>query len=44
MLRNLMIDSRTMSEARFKAMMREFYETYRGKRDDSISNVSSSAT
>jgi hypothetical protein len=32
MLRNLMIDSRTMSEARFQAMMRDFYETYRGKR------------
>ena len=32
MLRNMMIDSRTMSEARFKAMMREFYENYRGKR------------
>ncbi|HKA58802.1 MAG TPA: M1 family aminopeptidase [Gemmatimonadales bacterium] len=32
MLRNMMIDGRTMSEARFKAMMRDFYETYRGKR------------
>jgi len=32
MLRNMMIDSRTMSEDRFKLMMRDFYETYRGKR------------
>ena len=32
MLRNMMIDSRTMSEDRFKLMMRNFYETYRGKR------------
>ena len=32
MLRNMMLDSRTMSEDRFKAMMRNFYETYRGKR------------
>jgi hypothetical protein len=32
MLRNMMIDPRTMSEDRFKVMMRDFYETYRGKR------------
>ena len=32
MLRNMMLDSRTMSEARFQAMMRDYYETYRGKR------------
>jgi len=32
MLRNMMLDSRTMSEDRFKQMMRSFYETYRGKR------------
>ncbi len=32
MLRNMMIDSRTMSEDRFKLMMRDYYETYRGKR------------
>jgi aminopeptidase N len=32
MLRNMMIDPRTMSEDRFKLMMRNFYETYRGKR------------
>jgi hypothetical protein len=32
MLRNMMIDSRTMSEDRFKLMMRDYYETYKGKR------------
>jgi hypothetical protein len=32
MLRNMMIDTRTMSEERFTRMMRSFYETYRGKR------------
>ncbi|HTI06605.1 MAG TPA: M1 family aminopeptidase [Gemmatimonadales bacterium] len=32
MLRNMMIDTRTMSEDRFIAMMRDFYTTYRGKR------------
>jgi aminopeptidase N len=32
MLRNMMIDSRTMSEDRFKVMMRDYYATYRGKR------------
>jgi hypothetical protein len=32
MLRNMMIDARTMSEDRFKLMMRDYYETYRGKR------------
>jgi len=32
MLRNMLLDSRTMSEDRFKAMMRSFYTTYRGKR------------
>jgi len=32
MLRNLMLDTRTMSEDRFTAMMQDFYKTYRGKR------------
>jgi hypothetical protein len=32
MLRNMMIEPRTMSEDRFKLMMRDYYETYRGKR------------
>lgn len=32
MMRNMMLNTRTMSEDRFKAMMRDFYETYRGKR------------
>ena len=32
MLRNMMINPRTMSEERFTTMMRDFYETYRGKR------------
>jgi len=32
MLRNMMIDPHTMSEDRFKLMMRDYYETYRGKR------------
>ncbi|MGH7519992.1 MAG: M1 family aminopeptidase [Gemmatimonadales bacterium] len=32
MLRNMMLNTRTMNEDRFKAMMRDFYETYRGKR------------
>ncbi len=32
MLRNLMLDTRNMSEDRFTAMMRDFYQTYRGKR------------
>jgi len=36
MLRNLMIDSRNMSEARFQAMMRDYYETYRGKRASTL--------
>ncbi|HEV8399560.1 MAG TPA: M1 family aminopeptidase [Gemmatimonadales bacterium] len=36
MLRNMMMDTRTMSEDRFKAMMREFYETYRGKRASTL--------
>jgi hypothetical protein len=31
MLRNLMIDLKTMNEDRFKGMMREFYSTYLGK-------------
>ena len=32
MLRNMMLDTRTMSENRFFDMMHEFYMTYRGKR------------
>lgn len=32
MLRNMMLDSRNLSEARFQRMMRDYYETYRGKR------------
>jgi len=32
MLRNLMLDTRTMGEDRFIATMRDFYQTYRGKR------------
>ncbi|MFN2570391.1 MAG: M1 family aminopeptidase [Gemmatimonadales bacterium] len=31
MLRNMMLDVHNMSEDRFKAMMRDFYTTYRGK-------------
>ena len=32
MLRNLLLDTRTMSEDRFIALMHDFYQTYRGKR------------
>jgi peptidase M1-like protein len=32
MLRNMMLDTRTMSEDRFIGLMQDFYETYRGKR------------
>jgi hypothetical protein len=32
MLRNMMLDLKTMNEDAFGAMMREFYETYRGRR------------
>ncbi len=32
MLRNMMLDTRTMGEERFEAMMHDFYATYRGKR------------
>lgn len=32
MLRNMMLDTRTMKEDRFQAMMRDYYLTYRGKR------------
>ncbi len=32
MLRNLLLDTRTMDEGRFIAMMQDFYKTYRGKR------------
>ena len=32
MLRNMMLDTHTMSEDRFIAMMRDFYTSYRGKR------------
>ncbi len=36
MLRNLMLNTRTMDEDKFKAMMRDFYETYRGKRASTV--------
>lgn len=36
MLRNMMLDVRTMSEDRFQAMMRDFYQTYRGKRASTL--------
>jgi len=36
MLRNMMLDNRTMSEDRFMAMMRDFYTTYRGKRASTL--------
>jgi len=32
MLRNMMLNIRTMNEDKFRAMMSDFYETYRGKR------------
>jgi len=32
MLRNLMLDLRTMNESRFQAMMQDFYLQYRGRR------------
>jgi len=32
MLRNMMLNLRTMDEQPFQAMMRDFYQTYRGKR------------
>jgi aminopeptidase N len=32
MLRNLLLDTRTMSEERFSTMMHHFYATYRGRR------------
>jgi len=32
MLRNMLLNTRTMNEDRFAAMMRSFYEQYRGKR------------
>jgi hypothetical protein len=32
MLRNMMLDTRTMNEDRFMALMHDFYATYRGKR------------
>ena len=32
MLRNMLLDTRTMGEERFEAMMHDFYATYRGKR------------
>jgi len=32
MLRNMLLDVRTMREDRFQAMMRDYYMTYRGKR------------
>jgi hypothetical protein len=36
MLRNMMLDVRTMSEDRFMAMMRDFYTTYRGQRASTL--------
>lgn len=36
MLRNLMLNTRTMDESKFKTMMRDFYETYRGKRASTV--------
>ena len=36
MLRNMMLNTRTMDEDKFKAMMRDFYETYRGKRASTV--------
>jgi aminopeptidase N len=36
MLRNMMINTQTMSEERFTTMMRDFYETYRGKRASTL--------
>jgi len=36
MLRILMLDLKTMNEDRFTATMREFYETYRGKRASTL--------
>jgi hypothetical protein len=36
MLRNMMLDVHTMSEDRFQAMMRDFYQTYRGKRASTL--------
>jgi aminopeptidase N len=32
MLRNIMVDFRTMDESRFRAMLRDFYESHRGRR------------
>jgi hypothetical protein len=32
MLRNMMLDLRTMNEDAFKAMLKDFYESYRGRR------------
>jgi hypothetical protein len=36
MLRNMMLNTRNMDEARFKTMMRDFYATYRGKRASTL--------
>jgi len=36
MLRNMMLNTRTMNEDKFKAMMRDFYATYRGKRASTL--------
>ena len=36
MLRNMMMNPRTMGEERFTAMMHDFYETYRGKRASTL--------
>jgi aminopeptidase N len=32
MLRNMMLDLKTMDESRFNGLMREFYQTYKGKK------------
>ena len=36
MLRNLLLNVRTMNEDRFQTMMSTFYETYRGKRASTV--------
>ena len=36
MLRNMMLNTRNMDESKFKAMMRDFYATYRGKRASTL--------
>src|SRR5256885_1586902 len=36
MLRNMLLNTRTMNEDRFQTMMSTFYETYRGKRASTV--------